>query len=136
MAFPFVYLIDDDEDDRDIFQMALRDAMPNAQCHTVNSAVKALEELEHTKPDYLFIDLNMPRMSGRECLEQIKKCPILSGITSIIYTTSSHHADIDELQKLGANHYLIKPDSINKLIFVLKEIVSGTQLPYLIKISG
>ncbi|MFP5439284.1 MAG: response regulator [Bacteroidia bacterium] len=137
MASPYVYLIDDDEDDRDIFEMALRNAFPDVKCSSICNAIKALEELNNeNRPDYIFIDLNMPRMSGKECLTALKGQPALSGIPAIIYTTSSHYNDIQELEKLGANHYLVKPDSLNKLTFVLKEILSGGDLPYLIQVSA
>lgn len=134
---PYVYLIDDDEDDRDIFQMALKTAMPGVKCSVTCNGIDALAELNSTyRPDYIFIDLNMSRMSGKECLTALKEQPALSDIPAIIYTTSSHYNDIQELEKLGANHYLVKPDSLNKLTFVLKEILSGGQLPYLIQVSA
>lgn len=137
MDFPYVYLIDDDEDDREIFEMALKSAFPGVKCSTVCNGIQALEDLTRPgKPDYVFIDLNMPRMSGRECLSALKANPKFGDIKAIIYTTSSHHTDIQELEKLGANHYLVKPDSLNKLTFVLREILTGENLPYLIQISA
>lgn len=132
MQHPFIYLIDDDEDDCEIFKMALEIAFPEAHCKTESDAAVALQHLNNNVPDYLFIDLNMPLVTGRECIQHINNYPKLSGITTVVYSTSSHETDIEQLQILGANHYLVKPHSINALIFVLKQIIPGTDLPFLI----
>jgi len=133
MAIPFIYLIDDDEDDREIFGMAVKNAIPTALCNAYCNGTKALNALNNSqKPDYIFIDLNMPLMSGREVLLKIRECPTLQGVNTIVYTTSSNPADVEELKNLGATHYFVKPNSLNTLIFVLRELFSGAALPYLI----
>lgn len=133
MAIPFIYLIDDDEDDREIFGMAVKNAVPLALFNAYCSGKEALKMLNNSQnPDYIFIDLNMPLMSGRELLKKLRELPQLKDVTTIIYTTSCNPDDVEELKKLGASHYFVKPSSINTLIFVLAEIFSGKALPYLI----
>lgn len=128
-----VYLIDDDQDDREIFALALESAHQEAVYYAAKNGQEALEALTTgTVPDYIFIDLNMPYMSGRECLQEIKKRPMLKDVPAIVYTTSSHSRDVDELMKLGAEHYLVKPNSLAKLTEILHDLLKGEPLPYLI----
>lgn len=137
MQQPLVYLIDDDEDDRDIFSMAVTEALHGAMCITSKSGNEALEKLNNAvPPDYIFIDLNMPGMSGRECLQEIRSRSQLQNATTIIYTTSAWQKDAEEVQNLGANHYLVKPNSLTKLTAILKNILSGSTLPYFITVSA
>lgn len=134
---PVVYLIDDDEDDRDIFSIALERARAEAVCLTAKNGPEALHSLNNIDvPDYIFIDLNMPFMSGRECLAEIKKRPMLRNVPAVIYTTSSHSKEADELMELGAAHFLVKPNSMGKLTEVLKELLTGAPLPYFINMSA
>lgn len=133
MTKTLVYLIDDDEDDRDIFALALEGAHPQATFRAAKSGREALDSLNNeARPNFIFIDLNMPHMSGRECLEEIKKRPMLKDVPAIVYTTSSHAKDIDELLKLGAEHYIVKPNSIVRLTEILRDLLKGDAMPYLI----
>lgn len=137
MQQPLVYLIDDDEDDRDIFSLAIKEALPGIVCITAKNGHEALESLNDAKiPDYIFIDLNMPGMSGRECLQEIRRRPMLQNVTTVIYTTSSRPKDAEELQQMGATNYFVKPNSLSKLIATLKNILSGSTLPYFINVSA
>lgn len=128
------FLIDDDEDDREIFAIALESAGSDYQCIAVGNGREAIEKLSGAGfiPDYIFIDLNMPYMSGSECLESIRRLPHLAGIPVVVYTTSSHHKDLEETRSLGASHYLVKPPSISSLTEALKGILTGQQLPFLL----
>ena len=65
----------------------------------------ALENL----PDLILLDLNMPRMNGREALTEIKKDPMISSIPVIILTTSRQEEDIESTYALGANSFIVKP---------------------------
>ena len=60
-------------------------------------------------PEYIFLDLNMPRMNGKQCLEQIKSESNFNSIPVIIYTTSKAKEDIEETRYLGAHYFLTKP---------------------------
>src|SRR5690606_40563743 len=72
-------------------------------------------------PDLIYLDLNMPLMNGEECLHDIKNEPELSQIPIIIYSTYVDQAGAASLQLKGADLYLQKPDSFNKLKNLLKK---------------
>jgi CheY-like chemotaxis protein len=118
------YLIDDDADDQEIFVVALKELAVPVEYVTADNGIEALKKLKSDSsfvPDYIFIDLNMPRMSGRECLEELRKIPQLSGTSFIIYSTSSEHKDLTETRNLGADHFFTKPFSLSTLISRLSE---------------
>lgn len=118
------FLIDDDPDDQEIFTMALEELKMSIRCIAADSGVDALEKLKRDPlflPDYIFIDLNMPRMTGRECLVEIKKIPRLAGVPFIIYSTSSESRDINETREPGTDYFLTKPYAVSILVNRLYE---------------
>jgi CheY-like chemotaxis protein len=119
-------LVDDDEDDRDLFCLAIQDLVPSIRISiAVNGedALKMLSEDKHYRPDFIFLDLNLPRITGKECLAQLKKTDHLRDIPVIIYTTSKLQEDKAETKKLGATHFITKPSKLTELnealLFVL-----------------
>ena len=116
------FLIDDDPDDQFIFQMALNDISQTIECRTADNGVTALEQLHKptiSRPDFIFLDLNMPLMNGKECLKEIRKSIKLQSIPVVIYTTSSDPQEIEACLRLGADHFVTKPTSISKLADIL-----------------
>jgi DNA-binding NtrC family response regulator len=131
MSIQSCFLIDDDDDDREIFALALRRANGINNCIMAANgldAVKIINESDIT-PAYIFVDLNMPLMSGRDCLQAIKRSRLAS-IPVIVYTTSSNFKDIEDTQQLGASHYLVKPTSVSRLSTMLTGIFNSGALPY------
>lgn len=127
---PTLLLIDDDADDQEIFSIALQNINSLIRFVISDNCKDALEKLSKDKmfkPDFIFLDLNMPGMSGSQCLAEIKKQSRFKHIPVIIYTTSSGQRDKDETKKLGADYFLTKPTDINKLITILKKILSGEE---------
>jgi CheY-like chemotaxis protein len=120
-----IMLIDDDEDDRDLFQMAINDLDTPVNFTGVENCCDALVMLENksVKPDYIFLDLNMPQMSGRECLTNLKKSIQLSKIPVIIFSTSSDPTDIKETKDLGAVDFITKPPRTSELTEILKNFI-------------
>jgi CheY-like chemotaxis protein len=120
-------IIDDDEDDRDLFLYALAKVNPAVLCLTFADAEDALRDLNKASlvPDMIFLDLNLPRLSGRQFLVELKKYPTLKNIPVVIYTTSSIEKDIEETKQLGATHFLTKPYSIPELCKALSQIIDG-----------
>lgn len=113
-----VLLIDDDEDDRWLFAEALNRTAPHVRCYTAAGGKEALQELEDQKiprPDVIFLDLNMPGMDGKKCLQLIKQDAELSLIPIIVYSTSNFHKDIEEARTLGATEFIIKPADYSQL---------------------
>jgi len=127
------FLVDDDEDDRDIFIMALESADDSYSCITAKNGLDAIHQIDANPdfiPNFIFIDLNMPYMSGKECLQQIKQKSHLAHIPVIMYTTSSYNKDVEETKQLGASHFLVKPPGLNSLTKMLRDILKGENVPY------
>lgn len=119
-----IFLVDDDRDDRDIFIEALAEIDSDYECTTAENGEDALKQLTSFTPDYIFIDLNMPRMSGRECLIGIKSMQRLEQTPIIVYSTSSLQKEKDDLAKLGANVFMTKPASFGELCDLLKDVLT------------
>ncbi len=101
-------VVDDDADDRHFFCNAIKELDPSYVCMQACNGADALEQLRNTQnlPDYIFLDLNMPMVNGRECLIELKKDERLKNIPVIIYTTTSYKRNIDEMMQLGASAFL------------------------------
>lgn len=122
-----ILLIDDDEDDCFFFGTALEEFDTPVQFTYIRDSEAAVKQLCNDKdciPDILFLDWNMPRLNGRECLFKIRSTPILADIPVIIYTTSQSQADKQEAKELGASYFLSKPPSIRQLRTELKNLIS------------
>ena len=117
-------VVDDDEDDKEIFSLALNEANPDIQCVMASDGLEALAMLNRDNflPDYIFLDLNMPLMSGKECLAEIRKRPELMHIPVIIFSTSSSQRDILDTHALGASSFITKPPLISTLAERLSEV--------------
>jgi len=129
------FLIDDDQDDHEIFAMALESVDKNYNCITAVNGQDALEKLNTDKtfiPDFIFLDLNMPVMNGKQFLQEIKNLTLPHSIPVVIYTTSSFQKDIEETKKLGASHFLVKPSSIEELSGKLSLLFQNQAVSYLI----
>ena len=120
-------LVDDDEDDKEIFFLALHDANPAIKCHVASDGLEALSMLDDPSavPDYIFLDLNMPLMSGKECLVEIKKRPHLKDTPVIIFSTSASQKDIHDSLELGAASFITKPPLIASLTERLLAVFDG-----------
>lgn len=120
-----ILLADDDADDRELFEEALSDIHPNAVLTTAQDGEELMFILRnYHKPDLLFLDLNMPRKNGKECLHEIVKTPELKNIPIIIYSTSVNPVDIEETFFLGAKLFFRKPNSYEDLKRNVSEIFS------------
>jgi CheY-like chemotaxis protein len=111
-----VLLIEDNPGDVRLTREAFRDAQALIRLHVAFDGVDAMEFLNHLaahagvpRPDLILLDLNLPRMDGREVLAQIKKDDSLRMIPVVILTTSEDEADIVKSYELQANCYLKKP---------------------------
>jgi CheY-like chemotaxis protein len=125
MSYSHIMLIDDDQDDQEIFSMAMREISSKADCMIMSSAEEALLGLTTGKlsPDLIFLDLNMPIMSGQQFLSEIKRHAGLKGVPVIILSTSSRMETIAEAKELGAHDFITKPDKFDTLKHILHEII-------------
>jgi CheY-like chemotaxis protein len=124
MRFRKVLLIDDDEEDAEIFQAAALEAAKSVECLVAHDAREALAKLESKalEPDVIFLDLNMPVMSGQRFLQEIKSRPALNEIPVIIFSTSSNPATIQLTKELGANDFITKPSRFDDLVKILNQV--------------
>ena len=119
------FLIDDDEDDYEIFKMALNEIDPDIILHYAFNgaeAIKRLNEDYHLVPNFIFIDWNMPKMNGKQCLEEIRKSEKLRNVPAYIYSTSSDPRAIELIKQLGASDFIVKPSNISSLVNILAQI--------------
>ncbi len=122
-----VLIIDDDEDDRELFCEAVGQVSKDIDCFHATDGEEALAFLSSADgnlPDYIFLDLNMPRLNGKECLVEIKKRHSIKDIPVVIYSTSNSRRDKEETKLLGAANFLHKPNEFNILIRELALILS------------
>jgi len=115
------FLIDDDQDDREIFALATEEVNPENVCFTCQNGNEALRLLvsKEITPTHIFIDINMPRMNGKECLAAIRELRHLNTIPVFMYTTSSDVKDKSEFIALGARAIITKPSKISQLVILL-----------------
>ena len=127
-----ILMADDDEDDRLLTQDALAESRVLNELHFVEDGVELLEYLERKgkfedktvspRPGLILLDLNMPRMDGREALEAIKGNPNLKGIPVVILTTSKQEEDMVKGYNLGATSYITKPVTFDGLVDLMKTL--------------
>ena len=119
-----ILLADDDTDDCFFFEKALREISITTQLTSVSDGERLMDHLSKNLgklPDVLFLDLNMPRKSGFECLTEIKESAILKDIPVVMFSTSYtldrnyEQSMIDVLYKMGAQDYIRKPGDFAKL---------------------
>jgi DNA-binding response OmpR family regulator len=121
-----IFLIDDDEDDKKLFIESAKEVSENIKCVTASDGREALRFLKDEKnpaPDYIFLDLRMPRISGKQCLEEIRKDKRLRQIPVFIYTTSREVKDSIELKKNGAVHFISKPANPDDIYYILSTVL-------------
>jgi CheY-like chemotaxis protein len=116
-----VWLVDDDQDDRDMFEEAIARINPGIKVETLNNGISMIQHLESGNvPEMIFLDLNMPGKSGKECLAMIRSNPLWRKIPVVIYSTSANKKDVSDTFSAGANLYLLKPNSFSELIKVIQ----------------
>lgn len=125
-----VLIIDDDEDDRSLFFDAVKEVDIDITCMTARDGQEALDLLRSGQaalPDFIFLDLNMPRLNGKQCLTEIKKDSRLHHIPIIIYTTTKRAEDVEEVKKLGASRFLTKPALFSDICEAISSVFSSLQ---------
>ncbi|SEM60776.1 Response regulator receiver domain-containing protein [Chitinophaga rupis] len=121
-----VFLVDDDNDDRNIFQFVLTTIDNTASLTSAQDGVHAFELINgngFTKPDIIFLDLNMPRMNGIEFLTEIRKMKEFEDVPVIIFSTNIMKEQAAQCMELGALECVTKPDTVETQIGVMKELL-------------
>jgi CheY-like chemotaxis protein len=124
-----VLLVEDSPGDVRLTREALRDANTAIQLNVASDGVEAMAFLRRDaphhdapRPDLILLDLNLPKMDGREVLARIKADDSLKTIPTIILTTSEAHADILKSYQLQANSYLSKPIQLDRFESIIRSI--------------
>jgi CheY-like chemotaxis protein len=122
-----ILLADDDEADRLLFKEAFDELNAGTSVETVNDGVELMELLKKSEPknlpNIIFLDINMPRKDGLECLKEIRANKNLKDVSVAIYSTSSSQSDMEETFLNGANVYIHKPNDFQILKMVLKKSI-------------
>jgi two-component system, chemotaxis family, response regulator Rcp1 len=124
-----VLLVEDNLGDVRLMREAFRDAKMHLDLHVVHDGVAAMDFLlrrgkfeKSPRPDLVLLDLNLPRMDGREVLAEIKGNPTLKLVPVVILTTSAADADIERSYMLHANCYISKPVELEGFLTVVQSI--------------
>jgi CheY-like chemotaxis protein len=116
-----ILLVDDDEEEYYIIKLALDMGGIDSHCVWANGLEQATRLVKDLQPDFVFIDINMPRYNGINCLKQLKQMEELQKSIFVMYSTHISEADHKKALQLGANYCLHKPENIKVLE---KELVS------------
>lgn len=123
----YIVLADDDADDRSFFEEAFNSTQLRYNLKMFNDGEELMNYLkapETVLPSIVFLDLNMPRKNGIECLKEIRDDKNLKNLSVAIYSTSSNSEDIQDTFVLGANIYITKPNNFRELVRVLHKVVT------------
>jgi two-component system, chemotaxis family, response regulator Rcp1 len=124
-----ILLVEDSPGDVRLTQEAFRDANSEIRLHVANDGVEAMaflrqhgDRANYPRPDLILLDLNLPKMDGREVLAHIKDDDSLKLIPTVILTTSDAEADIVKSYQLQANCYLTKPVQLDEFELLVRSI--------------
>ncbi|MDI1255077.1 MAG: response regulator [Flavobacterium sp.] len=121
-----IFLADDDIDDRHFFSVALEEMLIESKLKLVPDGVALMQELNDGSksiPDILFLDMNMPRKSGMDCLNEIRANSRFDRICIAIYSTFDTNEQIDKILAAGADVYFNKPHEMEKIKEMIKKVI-------------
>lgn len=126
MSIISILLIEDDPDDIDLMQEALVDNRVDFRLDTISHGDRVLSYLEMSKvfPDVIVLDLNLPKLHGREVLSRLKDSVAFKNIPVVVLTTSSSPVEKEYCLRLGASAFISKPSTIDGFNETVSEIVS------------
>ena len=122
-----ILLVDDDEEEFFIIKLALEMAEFDCRCVWANGLDQATKMIKEFQPDFVFIDINMPRYDGICCLKRLKQLEQLEKLRQavfVIYSTYISETDYNKALHLGASCCLHKPENINTLLKQLVRLFS------------
>jgi CheY-like chemotaxis protein len=118
-------IVDDDAEDRDLFCEALAHVLPHVECISVPGGTEAINHLRSTDqlPQFVFLDIRMDDMDGKECLLRIKRIKSIERVSIVMYSSSLEGAnEISVYRKLGATHVMEKPSTFTDLCANLSKL--------------
>lgn len=123
----YIILTDDDTDDCELFQDALKEISIQTKLSILENGVELMATLEETvppPPDVIFLDLNMPLKNGYEALIEIRNTPKLKNIPIVIFSTTASEDAVNKTYNQGANYYICKPSSFSLLVKVIETVLT------------
>ena len=123
-----IFLADDDADDRKFFEDALKQVTIPTNLTLASDGLELMSNLETVieppPPDIIFLDINMPRKNGFQCLEEIRNTPKLKDIPVVIFSTTDNEEAVNKTYQHGANHYVCKPSSFELLVKAVETVLT------------
>jgi CheY-like chemotaxis protein len=119
-----VILAEDDVDDQNIFQIALQEVDPMIKLQFASNGNQLLELLQASKPDMVFLDLEMPYKNGLECLVEIRNNATISRLPVIVFSSTTKQSNIQTAYEMGAHLFFIKPPVYKDYLFSIKSILN------------
>lgn len=121
--------VDDDPDDIKIFGEAVKEVDPKINVLSFSNGIKAMEILSSVKtlPDFIFLDVNMPRMNGMQFLETIKNDKKYSAIPVVMYSTTKSTEHEKHAKQLGAKYFFTKPIFFEEICNVIRCVLSDAR---------
>lgn len=127
-SVPMLLHVEDEDGAAFLFRSAIREAGIGAIVFRVSNGEEALAFLRKSgpyanaeRPQLMVLDLNLPKIDGLSVLNRMRNDESLKTIPVVVISTSSRQADMDKAKSLGARHYIVKPDSFEKLTEQVKE---------------
>lgn len=125
-----IIVVEDSEEDYKALQWASKAAsieMPLVRCESGEEGIECLHGRGKYKgaflqPGLVLLDLNLPRMSGKEVLRYIKTCDQLKSLPVVIFSSSAHSKDVSECYRDGASSYIVKPLGLTQLSELMKTL--------------
>ena len=135
---PVVLLVEDSEDDRMFFSRAIQKIGPEVRVTYAEDGQQAVDRLSgrgafsdlvgHPRPTHVILDLKLPKLTGMEVLEWMRRKSAVRDVPVIILTSSESMEEIERARLLGVDDYLVKPASFEKLLIVVRKIFSRWKL--------
>jgi CheY-like chemotaxis protein len=122
-----ILLCDDSDDDRFFFTQAVSKENDSISLTTVRDGEELMERLYRSQPDLpdvIFLDLNMPRKNGFQCLEEIRNSKEYQKIAVVIFTTTDQEEAVERTYEAEANLYIVKPPNFSELSAVIKKAIN------------
>ena len=121
-----IFLADDDADDCMLFEDALREVSESIALTTANDGAELIHLMKTTvppPPDVIFLDLNMPKKNGFECLEYIRQTEQWKDIPIVVFSTTGQEEMVKKVYEQGANYFIRKPGSFPKLKQAIRQVL-------------
>jgi CheY-like chemotaxis protein len=124
MKLHSIIVADDDIDDRLFLEDVLREVAPTKSVSSVKDGQELLSLFTHFVPDLLFLDLEMPRKNGLECLKEMRNNPVTQDLPVVVFSSTNREYNIDVAYEMGAHLFFSKPSSYEDLKQAVQAILA------------